>query len=467
VYKLKCRACGHVIVLKGPPAGAPAAGATPRRASPPAVAPPPRPAPTPVPTVTAVEIPPEPPPAPAAAPEPAPTTPPVPPDELPPAPEQPLPAPLETRAATPVPAASAPSPDAEPADAGYVELFDEGSLGDGTGLPLARGPRSGPPPSGDDASGELPAPSAEPAAPPAPALARAHLAGERVHHRLERRAARVHHHRVVRRPERRDLALRVLPVALQLVGEDLLEAGGIALRLQLGVAPPRPLLGRRDQEELGVGVREDHRADVAPLEHRPAVLGGERQPALQLEQPGPHHRPRRHLARPERHGGRPDLHRDVLLAEEDALAAARLPRGREADGEQRHELAQPVVVVERDPAERRRERHGPVDGARVHHGEPEPRGELAGGGGLARAGRPVDRDDEGAVRGGGAGALGGGHGRIVIPLSDGRRDRAEVPLRGVAPSGSGGTILSCTPPPPAWPPCSSPPPARPRRRSRR
>lgn len=162
VYKLKCRACGHVIVLKGPPAGAPAAGAPPRRAPPPVAAPPPRPAPTPVPTVTAVEIAPEPPPAPEVAYEPAAA--PVPPEEPPP------PAPFEARAATPVPVAPAPAPDAEPADAGYVELFEEGSLGDGTGLPLARGPRSGPPPSGDDGSGELPAPSVEPAAPPAPAL---------------------------------------------------------------------------------------------------------------------------------------------------------------------------------------------------------------------------------------------------------------------------------------------------------
>ncbi|WP_193388362.1 zinc-ribbon domain-containing protein, partial [Anaeromyxobacter sp. PSR-1] len=62
VYKLKCRACGHVIVLKGPAAGAPP-GAPPRRAAVPPAPPPPS-APTPVPTVTAVEIPPPPPPEP-------------------------------------------------------------------------------------------------------------------------------------------------------------------------------------------------------------------------------------------------------------------------------------------------------------------------------------------------------------------------------------------------------------------
>ncbi|ABC82791.1 zinc-ribbon domain-containing protein [Anaeromyxobacter dehalogenans] len=158
VYKLKCRACGHVIVLKGPAADAPASAPPPRRA---AVAPAPPPAPTPVPTVTAVEIPPQPPADPAPEP--------LPPLEAPPL-EPLLPEPSGANAGPPALAVPPPAPRAEPepADAGYVDLFEEGSLGDGTGLPLARGPRSGPPPSGDEASGELPAPPPQPAAPPLP-----------------------------------------------------------------------------------------------------------------------------------------------------------------------------------------------------------------------------------------------------------------------------------------------------------
>ncbi|ACG74341.1 conserved hypothetical protein [Anaeromyxobacter sp. K] len=175
VYKLKCRACGHVIVLKGPAAGADGtpAGAPPRRAAVPPAAPPPRPAPTPAPTATAVEIPSPPAPEDESAPPPAvDAVEPVPP--APPAPpaEPPLPQAFDESGARPVPAASAPDPRAEPepSDAGYVDLFEEGSLGDGTGLPLARGPRSGPPPSGDEGTGELPAVEAEPAVPPAPPL---------------------------------------------------------------------------------------------------------------------------------------------------------------------------------------------------------------------------------------------------------------------------------------------------------
>ncbi|MFY3742718.1 zinc-ribbon domain-containing protein [Anaeromyxobacter sp. Red801] len=161
VYKLKCRACGHVIVLKGPAAGAPP-GAPPRSAAVPPAPPPPS-APTPVPTVTAVEIPPPPPPEPE----------PLPPVEPPPPLESLFPEAHEASAAprtSVAPPGPAPRAEPEPADAGYVDLFEEGSLGDGTGLPLARGPRSGPPPSGDDASGELPAPAPEPAVPAAPPL---------------------------------------------------------------------------------------------------------------------------------------------------------------------------------------------------------------------------------------------------------------------------------------------------------
>ncbi|ACL66555.1 conserved hypothetical protein [Anaeromyxobacter dehalogenans 2CP-1] len=173
VYKLKCRACGHVIVLKGPAAGADGtpAGAPPRRAAVLPAAAPPRPAPTPVPTATA-EIPSQPVPEREIAPRPAVDAVEPPPAAPAPPAEPSLPQALDESGARPVPAAPAPDPRAEvePTDAGYVDLFEEGSLGDGTGLPLARGPRSGPPPSGDEGTGELPAVETEPAVPPAPPL---------------------------------------------------------------------------------------------------------------------------------------------------------------------------------------------------------------------------------------------------------------------------------------------------------
>ena len=48
------------------------------------------------------------------------------------------------------------------------------------------------------------------------------------------------------------------------------------------MAAPRPLLGRRGDEELHVGERADHRADVAPVENRAGRLRGE--PALEVEE---------------------------------------------------------------------------------------------------------------------------------------------------------------------------------------
>src|SRR6266511_683431 len=104
--------------------------------------------------------------------------------------------------------------------------------------------------------------------------------------------------------------------------EEVLERRGIALRPQLGVPAPGAHLRRGGEEELGVGIREHDRADVAPLEHRAGVPRREREPALQLEEARAHDGAGGHLARAERHGRGPDLERDVLGPEEHALPAA-------------------------------------------------------------------------------------------------------------------------------------------------
>ena len=58
------------------------------------------------------------------------------------------------------------------------------------------------------------------------------------------------------------------------------------------VAAPRPGLGCGGEEDLHVGIRDDHRSDVATLHHHAAFAGG--QVSLQLHQPNAYRGPRGH-----------------------------------------------------------------------------------------------------------------------------------------------------------------------------
>src|SRR3981081_1535201 len=83
--------------------------------------------------------------------------------------------------------------------------------------------------------------------------------------------------------------LGVVAVAAALVFEDLVDAGGDALPRHLCVASLGPRLVARGEEELYRRLGEDDGADVPSLEdgaaRRPSA-----QPALQAEEPLPHHR---------------------------------------------------------------------------------------------------------------------------------------------------------------------------------
>src|SRR5512139_3680975 len=208
-----------------------------------------------------------------------------------------------------------------------------------------------------------------------------HLGREPLHHVVEREPPGVDDDGVLGGAERSHVPGAVVPIALALVGEHRLERLGIALPLQLEEPAPGAHLVGRGEEELGVGVGEDHRADVAPLEDRAAVPGVGGEAPLQLEESGPDHRPRRDRARTERHGRRADGGRDVLAVEQHPLAGGLRAgrRGLEGDAQRGQEAAEPGVVVEADPGPARGERHRAVDGSGVHHGEAEARGEAARG----------------------------------------------------------------------------------------
>ena len=73
--------------------------------------------------------------------------------------------------------------------------------------------------------------------------------------------------RVVGRTQRRHRAGGVQVVAALHVGQHRLVVAGEAVGDVLVVAPPRPFLGRRGQEDLHVGIGQHDGADVAALDH--------------------------------------------------------------------------------------------------------------------------------------------------------------------------------------------------------
>src|SRR5215218_6576558 len=140
--------------------------------------------------------------------------------------------------------------------------------------------------------------------------------------------------------------------------------------------------------DLHLGLRRDHGADVAALDHDIAFV---RELALAL----PHHRAHGRVPRDHRHEavdiGPADRGGDVGLADRDAAALV------EADGIVGRELAQLLAVRERDAALAREPRERPVHRAGVEIAEAQLLGEAPGDRALAGPRRPVDGDDHRCV----------------------------------------------------------------------
>ena len=112
-----------------------------------------------------------------------------------------------------------------------------------------------------------------------------------VDHALGRERAGVDEHRVGRLYEGRGSPGAVAAIPLDLIREDLVEGDRVAKGAELGVAAPRPDLRIGDEEELGLGAREDDRADVAPLGNDATGVG---EAALEREERLAHRRVARH-----------------------------------------------------------------------------------------------------------------------------------------------------------------------------
>lgn len=166
-------------------------------------------------------------------------------------------------------------------------------------------------------------------------------------------------------------------VAAPHVRERLLERDRRPLRDELVEASAGPHLGPRGEEELHVGVGEDHRPDVAPLEDDSTVPTGL---PLHVEQRVAHGLVGRHRARPHPDVGRADGVGDVRMVEANADAALRVPveAERRPGDEGPCELADAIGVVPRDPRALRRERDGAVHRAGVDEDEAQRLGEASG-----------------------------------------------------------------------------------------
>jgi hypothetical protein len=180
--------------------------------------------------------------------------------------------------------------------------------------------------------------------------------------------------RVLRRAQRSGGAARIARVPSADVGENRLEAAVLPLREKLAVPPLGPHLGRGRHEQLDVGLRADHGADVAAVEHGAAVPSGEA--ALEVEQ---------RLA----HGGNGGDDRGRLAHL--ATAQARLVEAPEIQRPRRRfrgrRILERAAGVEKgagDPA---------VDEAGVEVRQPEMVGEAPRERPLAGGRRPVDGDD--------------------------------------------------------------------------
>jgi hypothetical protein len=189
--------------------------------------------------------------------------------------------------------------------------------------------------------------------------------------------------------KRRDVPARVDAVAILdrtgLLGQL---RGARHLGARLTEPPARALLEVRDQVDLQVGVRKDHRAHVAPVGHQATPRAG---PALEVEEARARGRQACKERDPLRHPRAPQL------APEDAVAQANLEPclgGTQAHSERPEGLdaeALPLRLGHTGLEEREGERA--VEGARVEVAESQSPRDLLGRRRLARPGRAVERDD--------------------------------------------------------------------------
>ena len=160
-----------------------------------------------------------------------------------------------------------------------------------------------------------------------------------------------------------------------------------AALFQLEAAPLRAHLGGRRQKDLHLGVRQHHRANVAPV-HNDAVLP--RQIALHFQQERAHRRQRRHGARVHGDLRQPDLARHVLSIEQHVLLTVRLVA--HTDLQLRQDRADSGFVARLNAAPLHRVADRAVDRAGIHIQNAELRRDRLGQRAFPRAGGAVHRD---------------------------------------------------------------------------
>ena len=179
--------------------------------------------------------------------------------------------------------------------------------------------------------------------------------------------------------------MRIVIIALlelaQHVGIRLLNA----LLLQLAVAALRAALRRGGQEDFQPGVRQDDRADIAPV-HDGTVRA--REIALHIQQKRAHDWQRRHTRGKQRHLRQADRVRDVLAVEQHPLLACGVIGKLDLQLRQQHLHGGGVRTVRAGPLTGEADRA--VDRAGVHIDEAEAARGRAGDRALSGAGRAVD-----------------------------------------------------------------------------
>ena len=184
-------------------------------------------------------------------------------------------------------------------------------------------------------------------------------------------------------------------VGVVAVADLALDGGELGVDARLGQLPPAAdgaAGGVGVDEELHVRVREDRGPDVAAVHHHAPA------PAPQLLLPGDHQPAHRGMDRDLRRGradlAGADVAGDVRAVQEHGAVG---PERDVGVAQQRDERR---LVAGGDARAERLQRERAVHGAGVEEDVAEAGGEHAAGGALPRARRPVDGDDEAALRGG-------------------------------------------------------------------
>ena len=174
-------------------------------------------------------------------------------------------------------------------------------------------------------------------------------------------------------------ALGVLRVAERLVAQDEAPVGTEVRR-----AAPGALLGARGEEDLQVGVRRDHRADVASLDHDVPLRA-------ELALPHAHHLAHLRMPRDDGHHAvdlrAADCGRDVDAVDGHALLVLERHGVRARELPELPAVGEVEAALDREPCERAVHRAG------VEVAEREPLGEPPGDRALSGPGRPVDSHD--------------------------------------------------------------------------